>query len=907
MLQAYERRFPTCPQIPVFVGCEVVSDSTSPDGAVTKTERRCKLVVEAPYLIKKIIGVDFVYFIQKNVLDRRTRTLDIEATNETFATRVIIMENCRYFRGNEQTSLSTDPSYAILHIDNLAGKNQFHCFLVNCKPPSGRCFVMVDCMPGSHQPDQEVHPENSEWTCFEQSSSLDIRAFFGFESTMEKLAMKQYTQNIAKGKEIIEYFVNELKNEGLTYVPPWTEPEKEKTVEEDSRAQGDSPRSPTQSSSEHNLSRKASSKHKTVVRAMSNCVPTIDHQFQLETDYIQRYLGQLTLLQESCLVQLREWVANLQRGKVPSDQTLLRFLRARDFNVEKARETLSQSLVWRKKHQVDRILSEYRTPQVVQNYFPGCWHHIDKDGRPIYLLRLGQMDVKGLIKSIGEEGLMQLTLHVCEEGLQLMEEITRTLGRPVSTWSLLVDLEGLNMRHLWRPGIRALLNIIEMVEANYPETMGRVLIIRAPRVFPILWTLVSTFIDEHTRSKFLFYGGNDYQAAGGLVDYIPQEYIPDFLGGPCKCPMAFFSLLLCNGSTLSPCTASALSVAKLRHCQNGSDNSGQMGNSGLASDRGGRMGRGGPVSDRNGWKEVVRRMIGVDKREEVVRQVIVVDRWAEFTNLEQIHREGEAGWRRTNKIRAVSSVSGGGNGDTENYRKYQETSTTGNYSGQNQCFFIVGVATITSGAMVVEGGLVPKGLYLTGSELEKEGGPLTDDSIYHSISLGRGQVHEALILNDDPGSVITWDFDVMRQDVVFTVLRTRVPVLAHSPSGALQTIQNMNPLATDPEHRSVIDKTWKEGQDYFRVESPVVCHDGESIQGSHVSSHVGTYILQWKLHSGHPLDLIDSITAPKAQIMYYYEKLKSADYKGSMSSLQSGNSAFSALSNRSVSSSCPSR
>jgi len=41
---------------------------------------------------------------------------------------------------------------------------------------------------------------------------------------------------------------------------------------------------------------------------------------------------------------------------------------------------------------------------------------------------------------------------------------------------------------------QALLRIIEIVEANYPETMGRVLIIRAPRVFPILWTLVSTFI-----------------------------------------------------------------------------------------------------------------------------------------------------------------------------------------------------------------------------------------------------------------------------------------------------------------------------------------------------------------------------------------------------------------------------
>lgn len=30
------------------------------------------------------------------------------------------------------------------------------------------------------------------------------------------------------------------------------------------------------------------------------------------------------------------------------------------------------------------------------------------DGRPLYVLRLGQMDVKGLLKSIGEDGLLKL-------------------------------------------------------------------------------------------------------------------------------------------------------------------------------------------------------------------------------------------------------------------------------------------------------------------------------------------------------------------------------------------------------------------------------------------------------------------------------------------------------------------
>lgn len=648
VMMAYERRFPSCPQIPVVIDCEIISDVETPDGGLRKTERRCKLGVEAPYLLKKIIGVEVVYFIQKNTLDRRKRILDIEAYNESFASRVTVLEHCRYF----------------------------------------------------------VHPENGSWTCFEQTATLDIRNFLGFENSMEKLAMKQYSANIAKGKEIVEYFVNILKEEGVTQVPLWTPNEidltkvkfkSEGTPEEKKKGQGD--------------------------------------QFQLETDYIQRYLGELSPIQESNLVQLKKWVADLQKGKVPSDSTLLRFLRARDFNVEKARELLSQSLLWRKKHAVDRILSEYVTPQVVKEYFPGGWHHHDKDGRPLYLLRLGQMDVKGLLKTIGEEGLLKLTLAVCEEGLKLMEESTRTCGKPISTWTLLVDLEGLNMRHLWRPGIRALLRIIEIVEANYPETMGRVLIIRAPRVFPILWTLVGTFIDENTRDKFLFYGGNDYLTAGGLVDYISMDILPDFLGGPLQ---------------------------------------------------------------------------------------------------------------------------------------------TG----------------------IAEGGLIPKSLYVLNGEIEREGCSLTEDSIYHSVSLGKGHLHEVVINIEEPHTVITWDFDVMRQDVQFSVLITNV---------SLPEKDACITHVCDAEHKSALDKTWKEGREYSKVENSIICHDGESVQGSHVAKKAGYYILQWKFHCGHHSDLLDTFTQHKAQVMYFYETLNSADYRGSMSSLQSGHSAFSSLSNRSGASSCPSR
>lgn len=651
VMMAYERRFPTCPQIPVFIGCEVTLEEESPCGSVRTTERRCKLNVDAPYILKKIIGVDFIYFIQRNVLNRHNSILEIEAYNESFASRVTVLEKCRYF----------------------------------------------------------VHPENPEWTCFEQTASLDIKNFFGFESSMEKLAMKQYAQNIAKGKEIIEFFINQLKEDGITYVAPWAPPEKEPSLkDENSSVEEPKKQSPLKESC--NIDTK---------------LPN-SRDMQMSSDYIERYLGKLDMMQESRLVQLRHSIKELRGSSVPGDATLLRFLRASEFSVEKSKEMLTQSLHWRKKYQIDKLLDEYEMPQVVKDYFPGGWHHFDKEGRPLYILRLGQMDVKGLLKSIGEDELLLLALHICEEGLQLMEEATNVNGHPVSQWTLLIDLEGLNMRHLWRPGIKALLRIIEIVEANYPETLGRVLIMRAPRCFPILWTLISTFIHENTRNKFIFYCGTDYQeqGAGGLADYIEEQYIPDFLGG-------------------------------------------------------------------------------------------------------------------------------------------------------------------TAETYVMEGGVVPKSLYRMDLEVPSSE---HEHCLYQSISLGRGQVHNVIIRSNDPGAVLTWDFDVMRHNVLFTVLHK-----------AVDDTNNISATLTVPsqiEHE-IGSKEWKEGLNCVKVEPSITCHDGESIQGTHIMQEPGTYILQWQ--NPEEEEFLPSINFHKAQLMYFYETLPSSHYRGSMMSLQS------AVSGRSVASSSLSR
>ena len=62
LMKAYEMRFPTCDMIPIIKETEILEEDLSADEAVHMIDRRAKLNVEAPYLLKKLMGVEFLLF-----------------------------------------------------------------------------------------------------------------------------------------------------------------------------------------------------------------------------------------------------------------------------------------------------------------------------------------------------------------------------------------------------------------------------------------------------------------------------------------------------------------------------------------------------------------------------------------------------------------------------------------------------------------------------------------------------------------------------------------------------------------------------------------------------------------------------------------------------------------------------
>uniref|UniRef100_A0AAQ5Z715 SEC14-like lipid binding 8 n=1 Tax=Amphiprion ocellaris TaxID=80972 RepID=A0AAQ5Z715_AMPOC len=112
--------------------------------------------------------------------------------------------------------------------------------------------------------------------------------------------------------------------------------------------------------------------------------------------------------------------------------------------------------------------------------------------------------------------------------VQKSEAMLRKLGRNVESITMIYDVEGLGLKHLWKPAIETYGEILQMFEDNYPEGLKRLFVIKAPKLFPVAYNLIKHFLSENTRQKIYILGANWQEV---LLKYIDAEELPAYYGG----------------------------------------------------------------------------------------------------------------------------------------------------------------------------------------------------------------------------------------------------------------------------------------------------------------------------------------------------------------------------------------
>jgi len=211
-----------------------------------------------------------------------------------------------------------------------------------------------------------------------------------------------------------------------------------------------------------------------------------------------------------------------------SASELVRFMRARPGPDTTIPENFFRNMIkWRVDNIVDKILETYEPPEEMIRLYPGSiLAELDRDGDPIYVGRIGVTDGVGLLKKYGREEMIQHAIWIRETVANgaWIKEYEEQAGRPIRRITLIDDLHGLS----WSThGSRKLLSvygeIMRLDQDGYPETVKKLIMIRAPTAFRMIWKIVKSFLDPGVVDKMVFCGAN-YEEE--LTKYLDLKVLP---------------------------------------------------------------------------------------------------------------------------------------------------------------------------------------------------------------------------------------------------------------------------------------------------------------------------------------------------------------------------------------------
>lgn len=249
----------------------------------------------------------------------------------------------------------------------------------------------------------------------------------------------------------------------------------------------------------------------------------------------------LTIEEENILVEqlIDEVLYEVEElnGDIWDHETFRRFLRARKHNIANAKTMVLKTIEWRKTNKIDTILEDFdfHEKEEFQKHYPEGFYCTDREGRPVYIQKPGDIDCTELWKFTTLERSIQYHITQQERYIKIIApSASLQAGRRAFQSIVIIDMDGVGVSTLTGEVRTIMAKVMSIDQDYYPELMHKALIINAPTSFRIIWSLVKHLLDTRTQEKIHVLPSN---YAPDLLKHIAPENLMECYGGTNKTPL----------------------------------------------------------------------------------------------------------------------------------------------------------------------------------------------------------------------------------------------------------------------------------------------------------------------------------------------------------------------------------
>ncbi|KAK9136354.1 hypothetical protein Syun_015684 [Stephania yunnanensis] len=201
-----------------------------------------------------------------------------------------------------------------------------------------------------------------------------------------------------------------------------------------------------------------------------------------------------------------------------SDACLRRYLEARNWNVDKAKKMLEESIKWRSSYQPEKIRwHEVANEGESGKVFRANFH--DRQGRTVLIMRPGMQNTSN------PENQIRHLVYMLENAVLNLPE-----GQEQMVW--MIDFTGLSLSN--NVPVKTARETINILQNHYPERLAIALLHNPPRIFEALWKIVKYFLDTKTFNKVKFIYPKNKDSSELMSSYFDVENLPAEFGGNAK-------------------------------------------------------------------------------------------------------------------------------------------------------------------------------------------------------------------------------------------------------------------------------------------------------------------------------------------------------------------------------------